>query len=393
MSNSEVMARNAAHDSGLFKPRLALVRGEGVSVWDADDRHYFDCMAGIAVASLGHGHPRLVRAIQEQAARLIVSPQSLGNDTRAEFTDLLFQLVPPPLNRVFLTNSGTEANEAALKWARAATGRSRIVAFRRGFAGRTLGSLAATWEPRYRDPFAPYGTEVDFVTFNDTAALEAAVTDQTAAVLLEPIQGEGGVHEATPAFMQAARNVTSERGALLILDEVQTGVGRTGRFLAAEHYGVTADLVTLAKGLGGGVPIGAVLMSDPVAAAMPAGGHGSTFGGNPLSCAAATAVLSELHDTPLLQQVEATGQYFRDLLAELDPAVVRSVRGRGLLIGMELRARAAPVIRTLQQHGVLAVAAGANVVRFLPPLTITPEEVDAVVERVRTALQEVAAGG
>lgn len=386
MNNAAILARNAAHDSGLFSPEIALVRGDGVNVYDAEDRHYYDCMAGIAVASLGHAHPALVRAIQEQAARLIVCPQSLGNDARAAFTDALFQLLPSPLARVFLTNSGTEANEAALKWARAATGRSRFVAFKRGFSGRTMGSLPLTWEPRFREPFAPYATAVEFVRFNDADALAAAVTEETAAVLIEPIQGEGGVHEADDEFMQSVRTVTQQRGALLICDEIQTGVGRTGSFLASERSGVTPDMVTLAKGLGGGVPIGALVMTAEVAAAMPAGGHGSTFGGNPLSTAAATAVLKELRDTDLMQQVQLVGSHFMQRLRQLDSPVVRTVRGRGLMIGMELRVRAAPVLRELRRHGVLAVNAGATVIRFLPPLTITREEVDAVVDRVEVAL-------
>ncbi len=385
---STVLERNAARDSGLFSPDIALVRGEGVYVWDADGRRYIDCMAGIAVASLGHGHPALVRAIREQAERLIVCPQNMGNDARAAFTDALFNLVQPPLERVFLTNSGTEANEAALKWARVATGRSRFVAFKRGFSGRTMGTLPLTWEPRYREPFGADSADVSFVRFNDADGLAAAVTGDTAAVLLEPIQGEGGVFEATPEFMEAAREVTRVHGAMLIVDEIQSGAGRTGAFLALEHYGIEPDMVTLAKGLGGGVPIGALVMTAQVAGSMPAGGHGSTFGGNPLSAAAATAVLSELRDAGLMGQVANVGCYFIDRLRSLDAPSVRAVRGRGLMIGMELRTRAAPVIRALREHGVLTIGAGATVIRFLPPLIITRAEVDEVIERVRAALSD-----
>ncbi len=384
--NAAILERNLAHDSGLFSPGIALVRGEGVRVYDADGREYIDCMAGIAVASLGHGHPGLVRAIQEQAARLLVCPQSLGNDARADFTDVLSDLMPPGLNRVFLSNSGTEANEAALKWARAATGRARFVACKRGFSGRTMGTLPLTWEPRYREPFAPFAHQADFVRFNDAEALATAVTDDTAAVLIEPIQGEGGVHAATTEFMSAARRITRERGALLICDEVQSGTGRTGRFLALEHHGVQPDIVTLAKGLGGGVPIGATVMTAEVANAMPRGGHGSTFGGNPLSAAAATVVLKELRDTGLLRHVEEAGEHFMSRLRGLGSPAVRDVRGKGLMIGVELRSKAAPLVAALRDEGVLAVSAGATVVRFLPPLTISMAEIDIVVDRFRAAL-------
>ncbi len=277
-------------------------------------------------------------------------------------------------------NSGAEANEAALKWARAATGRRRFVAAEQGFSGRTMGVLPLTWEPKYREPFGPYDTEVEFVPYNDVDALRAAVTDETAAVLLEPILGEGGIRPATVEFLRAARDLTEAHGALLILDEIQTGVGRTGTFLASEAFGVSADMVTLAKGLAGGVPISALLMTDAVAAAMPKGGHGTTFGGNPLAAAAGLAVLEEIEERDLMAHAQRMGQRLMAGLAGCGPAVTE-VRGRGLLIGVQLSVPVGPVIQALQQEGVVTIAGAGETVRFLPPLVITEEQVDEVVAR------------
>jgi acetylornithine/LysW-gamma-L-lysine aminotransferase len=384
----EILEREARHHSGLWEPDIVLVRGEGVKLWDAEGKEYLDCMAGIAVASVGHANPRLAKAVADQAGKLVAFAQNLGNDTRTDFLDKLFTFVPQPLNRVFLANSGSEANEAALKWARAATGRTRYVSAMRGFSGRTMGVLGLTWEKKYREPFEPLLGATDFIPYNNIDALDKAVTDQTAAVFLEPAQGEGGIRPADAAFLRAARELTCERGALLILDEIQTGVGRTGKFLACEHYGVIPDMVTLAKGLGGGVPIGALLMTDEVAAAMPKGGHGTTFGGNPLASAAGLAVLTEFEERNLLEHVSEVGKYFRERLRALSSPKVREVRGMGLLIGLELKEKVAPYIAALKEAGVLTINAGTNVIRFVPPLVITKVEVDEVVRRVARVLEE-----
>lgn len=390
VSNRSLLERESRHSSGLWNPDVSFVRGEGVWIIDADGNRYLDCMAGIAVASLGHAHPRLTAAIAEQAGRLIICSQSHGNDVRTEFLELLFRFVKAPLERAFMASSGSEVNEAALKWARAATGRSHFVAARRGFAGRTMGALSMTWEPKYREPFMPTGTPVTFVDYNDVAQLEAAVTADTAAILIEPVQGEGGIHEVDEAFAVAARQAADRHGALLIVDEIQTGAGRTGTFLASEGWPVSPDMVTIAKGIGGGVPIGVLLMTDAVARAMPAGGHGTTFGGNALASAAGLAVLREFRDHGLLEHVRETGEYFRDRLLELDPAMVRAVRGRGLLLGLELHQPAAPVMAALRRHGVLTINAGTNVIRLVPPLVITRSEVDEVISRLRLALADTA---
>lgn len=390
-SSAEILARDARHHSGLWAPKHAFVRGEGCRLFDADGRSYLDLMAGIAVASLGHAHPALTKAICEQAGRLIVCPQNLANDTRAEFLEALFALAPDPLERAFLCSSGSEANEAALKWARAATGRTRFVATKRGFSGRTLGVLPLTWTKAYREPFEPLGHEARFVRYGDVEELEAAVDDEVAAVVLEPIQGEGGIHPADAEFIAEARRITRERGALLVFDEVQAGAGRTGRFLAHQHFDVEADMATMAKGLGGGVPIGALLMTEAVAGAMPKGGHGTTFGGNPLAAAAGRVVVKELRDG-LLEHVERVGLHLRgrlDELASREPRI-REVRGIGLMIGIEFTHKVAPVLDALERRGVLAINAGSTVVRFVPPLILSQDEADEAVRALEAALADTA---
>ncbi len=384
-----LLERDALHHSGLWHPDIVLTHGKGVMVYDAEGNAYLDCMAGIAVASIGHGNERLARALYEQAQRLIICSQAQGNDTRTRFYEKLFSFVPAELglSRVFMANSGSEVNEAALKWARVATGRSGFVAAKRGFSGRTLGVLGLTWDPKYREPFEPLPYQTTFITYNNIADLEAAITDETAAVLLEPVQGEGGMHPADPEFLQAARDLTRERGALLIMDEIQSGVGRTGRFLATEHYGVAPDMVTLAKGLGGGFPVGALIMTDEVAGKMPAGGHGTTFGGNALAAAAGLAVLEEFEANDLIANAAEVGRHFQERLRALNAPQIRTVRGLGLMIGVEFKIKVAPIVAALRQAGVLTINAGATVIRFVPPLTLRAEEADEIVERLGRVLQ------
>jgi LysW-gamma-L-lysine/LysW-L-ornithine aminotransferase len=383
---SAILRSEALHGPGLWAQDIAFVRGDGARLWDSDGREYLDCMAGIAVASVGHGNARLARAISEQASRIIVCPQNLGNDTRASFLEALVALMPEGLTRVFLANSGAEVNEAALKWAFAATGRRRVVAAKRGFAGRTLGVLAMTFEPKYREPFEPLAVPVDFVRYDDVAELEAAVGPETALIWLEPIQGEGGIHVASEAYLRRARELADEHGALLAFDEIQCGVGRTGAFLASGHTDVVPDMVTLAKGLAGGVPIGALVMREHVASAMPAGGHGTTFGGNPLAAAAGLAVLREIEERGLLAHATAMGERLRRGIEALGSDRIREVRGVGLMLGVELKEKAAPLIAALRDHGVLTINAGATVIRFVPPLVITEEQVDEVVARLGRVL-------
>jgi LysW-gamma-L-lysine/LysW-L-ornithine aminotransferase len=387
----EMLEQDHEHNSGLWNPDTIYTHGKGVKLYDADGNEYLDCLAGIAVASIGHGNERLANAVAEQAKKLIVCPQNLGSDTRVKFYEKLFKFIPKSMNltRVFLANSGSEVNEASLKWARVATGRTRFVAAKRGFTGRTMGALALTWEKKYREPFEPLRYEAEFTTFNDIESLDKAVTEETAAVWLEPVQGEGGIHAADVEYLQAAERICKERGALLIMDEVQSGVGRTGKFLATEYYDIQPDMVTLAKGLGGGVPIGALLMTEEVALKMPKGGHGTTFGGNPLACAAALAVLEEIEALNLLNHVTEIGNYFQEQLRSIALPKIRTVRGKGLLIGVELKEKVAPYIAALKKERVLTINAGATVIRFVPPLIITKEEVDEVVRRFTKVLKSV----
>ncbi|WP_152640271.1 [LysW]-aminoadipate semialdehyde transaminase LysJ [Thermus filiformis] len=375
-------------DSGVYtKHDLLIVRGKGARVWDAEGNEYIDCVGGYGVANLGHANPEVVEAVKRQAETLLSMPQTLPTEARARFYLALTSVLPPELNRVFPTNSGTEANEAALKFARAATGRKKFVAAMRGFSGRTMGSLSVTWEPKYREPFLPLVEPVAFIPYNDVEALRQAVDEETAAVILEPVQGEGGVRPATREFLEAAREVTREKGALLILDEIQTGMGRTGTRFAFERYGVVPDILTLAKALGGGVPLGAAVMRKEVAEKMPKGGHGTTFGGNPLAMAAGVAALEYLEKTRLWERAERLGRWFMEELRKIPSPKVREVRGLGLMVGLELKEKSLPYIQRLEkEHHVLTLAAGPNVIRFLPPLVIEEEDLAKVVEAVRAVL-------
>ena len=380
-------------DSGVYnKHSVVMVRAEGATVWDDTGREYIDCVGGYGVANVGHSNPDVVQAIKDQAERLIVMPQTLPNDKRAEFLQELTSLLPRELNRVFLCNSGTEAMEAAKKFAITATGRQRFVSMKRGFSGRSLGALAFTWEPKYREPFgdAVDNANVDFVSYGNLEELRAAITDRTAAVILEPVQGEGGVRPGSAEFIRAARELTREQGALLILDEIQTGFGRTGKMFAMEHFGVVPDGVTLAKAMAGGVPVGAFAMTAEVADRMPKGGHGTTFGGNPLAMAAGVAAMRFMKREKLAEQAAEKGAYFMERLRAIQSPKIREVRGLGLMIGVELKEKSGPYIAALEHdEAVLTLQATPLVVRFLPPLTISKAQIDQVVDAFARVLQTV----
>ena len=366
------------HRSGIYGKRpITLVRGQGATVWDDQGNSYLDCAVGIGVANLGHSHPAIVQAIQEQAATLITGSEFAYNDRRAILLKRLSDHLPGELNRLFLCNSGTEAVEAALKFARLSTGRSQIVAARRGFHGRTMGSLSATHNPKYRKPFFPLIPEFEHIPFNDVAAAEEAISEQTAAIIVEVVQGEGGVRPATAEYLAAIRQRCSQTGALLIVDEIQTGFGRTGRWFACEHHRLEPDIMTLGKAIGGGVPMGAVAIGPNVKGLRP-GLHGSTFGGNPLACAAAVAVLNVLEEPGLIEKSASLGQAWREQLRSQNLRQVREVRGLGLMVGLELRERAMPWVKALQSRGIIALTAGPNVLRFLPPLTIEESQLDTL---------------
>ncbi len=378
------------HLARSFPPKpIAFVRGAGHELFTADGTAYVDLGgASHGVANFGHNHPRIVAAIQHQAARLIHDTMTIPSPVRAAFLDRLHRVVPAHLERTFLANSGTEAVECAIKHAVAATGRTKFVALKNSFHGRTVGALSATFRPQYRKPFAGLLLDVTFVAANDEAALEAAVTDETAAILVEPVQGEGGLAVLTAGFLRACQRVAHVHGALLVVDEIQTGLGRTGTDLAITPSGAKADLLLLGKSLAGGLPIGTCSMTEAVAAKMPAGGHGNTFGGSPLVCAAASAALDVLRDERLADQAAAAGAAFRSRLERLGSPLVRDVRGKGLMVGLDLRIKSQPVLDRLLQHRHLALAAGPAVVRFLPPLAVPVPVLDGTADLVHAILQD-----
>ncbi len=367
------------------RPPLTIVRGEGASLWDASGRRYVDLGASHGVGNLGASHPDVVRAVQRQAAELLFLGSGYEVPVRTEFLARLTALLPPALDRVFLSNSGTEAVEAAIKFARATTGRSRVVAAMRAFHGRTMGSLSATWRKEFRDGYEPLVPGFVHVPYNDADALRAAVDETTALVLLEPVQGEGGVHPATPEFLATARRRATETGSLLAFDEVQTGLGRTGRMFAFERWGVVPDVLTLAKSLAGGVPIGATITTEAVQARFR-GSHHSTFGGSPLACAAGVAALEVTVRERLAERAERLGSMARERLSHLPPEKVREVRGLGLLVGIEMRERVAPYLARLEERGFLAIPAGPTVLRLIPPLVIDEEDLRAGLDAVEEVI-------
>jgi len=370
-------------------PPIGLVRGSGTRVWDEAGNEYLDMLAGIAVNALGHAHPRMVQAITDQAATLGHTSNFAATEPGIALAERLITLADHASpGRVFFCNSGAEANEAAFKMSRL-TGRTHVVVATGSFHGRTMGALALTAQPAKQDPFRPLPGEVTVVPYDDIEALRAAVTTDTAAVFLEPIQGEGGVIAPHDGYLTAARDTCTEHGALLVLDEVQTGVGRTGTWFAYQHEQVQPDIVTMAKGLAGGLPIGAVLAFGAAADLLQPGSHGSTFGGNPYSAAAAHAVLAVLHEDDILTNVRERSDQIQTGLAERSE--VAYIRGRGLLLGVVLNETAAKDMETtLRTHGVLANAVSEQVIRLAPPLILSRHDVDDFLDRWAKASAEVA---
>src|SRR5579885_326766 len=388
-ATSTILELEDTYTSGVYSKRpLVIVRGQGALLWDEEGREYIDCAAGHGVANLGHGRPEIAAVISEQALRLITCPEIVYNDTRAHLLERLAGLVPLEHTRIFLCNSGTEAIEGALKFARLATGRTGIVATLRGFHGRSMGALSATWEPHYREPFAPLVPGFTHVRYNDLAAAEEAIGEDTAAVLIELVQGEGGVHPATPDFVRGLAQICRERGALLIVDEVQTGFGRTGRLFACQHYDLQPDILCLAKAIAGGLPMGAICLGPRVLASgrIGKGVHGTTFGGNPLACAAALTTLDILEHEDLAGRAAELGEYALQRLRQMRAPIIREVRGRGLLLGIELSTKVQPYLERLCEHGVLALPAGPRVLRLLPPLVITRAQLDQALSAVEEVL-------
>ena len=387
----DILAVEEAHTSGTYtKQPIVIVRGEGACLYDENGVEYLDCSAGHGVANLGHAHPKVAAAVAKQAATLLTLFETFPNDQRAMLMEKLTALMPG-MERVFFCNSGTKSGEAAFKFARLSTGRTGIIAAMRGFHGRTMGALSATWNKAYREPFLPLIPDVSHVPYNNIEALDKAVNDKTAAVILEAIQGEGGVYPADDNYLKEAQRICRERGALLIIDEVQTGFCRTGKMFACQHYGITPDLLCVAKSLAGGVPIGAVLIGNAVKNLVP-GTHGSTFGGNPLSCAAAVAALDAMEEEKLAEQAAEKGAYLMEKLKAIQSPLIREVRGKGLMIGIELKTKVVPYLRALQEKKIIALNAGLTVIRLLPPLVISYEQLDRLAAALDDALTSELSG-
>lgn len=395
MSRQDDMLRTAKEvQLGNYAPApFVLTHGRGRRVTDAAGREYLDLSGGISVLSVGHSHPTLAAAIGEQAARLMHVSNIFYNDRAIELAEAI--CARTPFDKVYFCNSGSEANEALLKLARryhydrGDTNRIGFVSTHNSFHGRTMGSLSVTGQTKYQKGMGPLLQDVEFIDFNDLAALDAAVTDDTAAVIFEPVQAEGGIIPATEAFVRGARRICDERGALLFFDEIQTGYGRTGRFLAQEWFGVAPDACSLAKGIGGGFPLGAMAVTDRVSQGLPPGSHASTFGGNPLACAAGLAVLHILDEEGLIENARRLGEYLASRLSELDARLetTAGTRGRGLLQGLILADDVDPsaTIAAIHQAGLLLTLAGGHVIRVSPALNVTQEELDeglTILERV-----------
>jgi len=369
---------------------ICICRGRGALLYDVKGRRYLDCMGGYGVSLVGHSHPRVVEAIREQCERLIFCHSSLYNDVRAELVERLIKIAPEGLEKVFLSNSGAESVECAIKLAVKYTGRSEFISMVRGYHGKTLGALSATWNPKYRKAFKSILIpNFKFVPFGRLDRVEEVISNRTAAVIAEPIQGEGGVHIAPEGFLQGLRELCDEHGALLILDEVQTGFGRTGRMWASEHWGVSPDVMCVAKSIAGGLPMGATLARSEIMDSLRVGEHTTTFGGNPLACAAACATIDIIVEERLVERARRLGGFFMELLSNLqDLRIVRDVRGLGLMIGVECRVDIYNVLMGCIRRGMIPLYSGRNVIRLLPPLVIKEDELAEAAQILEDTLRE-----
>ena len=367
---------------------VTVEKGKGAHVWDVDGKEYIDCMGGYGVALVGHQNERVKEAIKEQVDKIITVHSSLYNKTREEFLKMLIGLAPKGLTQVHLNNSGAEAVEAAMKFARKFTGKKGMVAMKGSYHGKSFGALSLTFNPKYKKAFAPLVEKVSYASFGDMDSLRAIVDEDTAFVILEPIQGESGINVAPDGFVQEVRKLCDEKGILLIFDEIQAGLGRTGRLWACDHWNTAPDILCLAKGIAGGVPMGATLVRPDILATMSKGEHSSTFGGNPLSCAAGIAALSAITEDGLIENAEKMGKIFREGLEKLKEKhnIIREVRGKGLMIGVELKFEVRNILMNLIKEGVLMLYSGRNILRILPPLVITEEDITKVLQTLDIVL-------
>jgi acetylornithine/LysW-gamma-L-lysine aminotransferase len=372
------------------KRPIVVTKGRGALVWDINGKEYIDCTGSYGVCIIGHAHPKVAEAIRRQAERLISCHASFYNDVRSELLQKIVQIAPKGLNKVFLSNSGAESVECAIKLARKFSGKPEIVAMMGAFHGKTMGALSATWDKKYRDPFKPLVPEFKHVPPDNLEKVREAVTEKTAAILVEPIRGEGGIRVPPNGFLPGLREICDEKGILLIFDEVQTGFGRTGKIFACEHWGVVPDILCLAKSVAGGLPLGITIAKEDIMSSFRVGEHTTTFSGNPLVCAAACAAIDVLVEERLPEKAATLGRYFKEKLEDLQSKhkIVREVRGLGLMLGAEFRFDVLNIILKSMDRGVLVLDAGRNVLRFLPPLVIEKDHIDRVIDTLDTIMEE-----
>ena len=372
------------------KKNLVLIRGKGAVVWDINGKEYVDCTGSYGVALLGHSHPKIVEAVQKQAERLISCHAGFYNDMRTKFLQKLVSITPKGLDKAFLSNSGAEAVECAIKLARKFSGKPEIIAMMGAFHGKTMGALSATWDKKYREPFMPLVPEFKHVPPDNIEKVREAITEKTAAILVEPIRGEGGVRVPPNGFLQGLRELCNEKNVLLIFDEVQTGFGRTGKLFACEHWNVTPDVMCLAKPVAGGLPIGVTVAKESIMSALKVGEHSTTFSGSPLVCAAACAAIDVLLEEKLAERAAELGVYFKAKLDDLQARhrIVKEVRGLGLMLGVEIRFDVLNILLKSMERGVLVLDAGKTVVRFLPPLVIEKSQIDTAISVLDAVLGE-----
>jgi len=369
---------------------VTIEKGVGAHVWDTDGKEYIDCMGGYGVALVGHQNQRVNNAIKVQLDKIITVHSSLYNKTREEFLKLLIGLAPKGLTQVHLNNSGAEAIEAAIKFARKFTGKKGMVAMKGSYHGKSFGALSLTFNPKYRKPFQPLVEKVSFASFGDIESLRSVIDDDTAFVILEPIQGESGIIVAPDGFLQEVRKLCDEKGILLIFDEIQAGLGRTGRLWACDHWNTAPDILCLAKGIAGGVPMGVTLVRPDILSSMSKGEHSSTFGGNPISCAAGIAALKALTEDGLIENSEKMGKIFREGLEKLKEKhmMIREIRGKGLMIGIEMKFEIKDILMGLIKDGILMLYSGRNILRILPPLVISEKDITKVLHALDSILTE-----
>jgi acetylornithine/LysW-gamma-L-lysine aminotransferase len=369
---------------------VTVERGLGAHVWDINNKEYIDCMGGYGVALVGHRNPRVVKALQTQLEKIITVHSSLYNKTREEFLENLIRIAPKNLSQVYLNNSGTEAVEAAIKFARKFTGKSGMIAMNGSYHGKSFGSLSLTFNPKYRKSFEPLVEKASFSPFGDIEALKSTVNSDTGFIIIEPIQGESGIHVAPDGFLQEVRKLCNEKGILLIFDEIQAGLGRTGKMWAGQHWDTTPDIMCLAKGIAGGVPMGATLVRPDILACISKGEQSSTFGGNPLSCAAGIATIQALTQDKLVDNAEKMGKKFREGLESLKERhkVIREVRGKGLMIGVEMKFEVKDILFDGIANGLLLLYSGKNILRLLPPLVISEQDITKALEILDVLLEK-----